>query len=102
MVEFIECEIRSFFSANPSDADAAFTFAGLSSYERLLAHACSAYNSLNSSSSDDPEAASGRRGGGGGRLLRVENPSGGKFVPSDPSLAAFLRRRLLASKEATS
>merc|ERR1719507_2453420 len=29
MVEFIECEIRSFFSANPSDPDAAFTFAGL-------------------------------------------------------------------------
>ena len=48
MVEFIECEIRSFFSANPSDPDAAFTFAGLSSYERLLAHACSAYNSLHS------------------------------------------------------
>ena len=58
MVEFLECEIRSFFSgANPSadSAEAAeaavLTFAGLSSYERLLAHACSAYNSLHSSSS---------------------------------------------------
>ena len=57
MVEFLECEIRSFFSgADPSaDSEAAeaavLTFAGLSSYERLLAHACSAYNSLHSSSS---------------------------------------------------
>ena len=58
MVEFLECEIRSFFSgANPSAdsteaAEAAvLTFAGLSSYERLLAHACSAYNSLHCSSS---------------------------------------------------
>ena len=44
---------------------------------------------------DDPAAAAGR-------LLRVEIPSGTKFVPSDPSLAAFLRRRLLAGKEAAS
>lgn len=89
MVEFLECEIRSFFSANPS-ADS-FTFTGLSSYERLLAHACSAYNALQSTSSDAPA----------GRMLRVENPSGAKFVPSDPSLAAFLRRRLVASKATT-
>ena len=48
MVEGLEEEIRSFFVRNPSEKS--YVLKGLSSYERLLAHAASAYNYLKSRS----------------------------------------------------
>ncbi len=47
MIEGLEEEIRDFFSKRPNDE---YYARGLSSYERLLAHACSSYNSLLSQS----------------------------------------------------
>ena len=47
MLEALESEITEFFSIQP---DAVYVVGGLSSFERLLAHACSAYNFLQSNS----------------------------------------------------
>lgn len=80
MVEGLEDRIRSFFESKPSES---LYLTGLSSYERLLAHACSAYNYLHSKSFDTP---------GGQRELRIENPAP-NFNPSDPSLSSYLTIR---------
>ena len=47
MVESLEDDIRSFFEASPNSV---YIAGHLSSYERLLAHACCAYNRLSSRS----------------------------------------------------
>lgn len=61
MVEGLEEEIRSFFVRNPTEKS--YVLKGLSSYERLLAHAASAYNYLKSRSKnltdkDSPDSQS--------------------------------------------
>ncbi len=50
MVESLEEDIRSFFLENPN---AVYEAGNLSSYERLLAHACCSYNRLVSRSKED-------------------------------------------------
>jgi hypothetical protein len=65
MVDFVESEISSYFSSPESDdkGDHHLVLSGLSSYERLIAHACSAYNSLQSRSFDCIGDGGGRERG---------------------------------------
>lgn len=79
MLEGLDKEICDFFESDP---EAVFISQGLSSYERLLAHACSMYYQLRSQSLDVE----------GIRTLTIENPSS-TFKPIDPSLPNYLRMR---------
>ena len=85
MIEGLENDIREFFTQNPNHK---YILSGLTSYERLLAHACSNYNLLNSNSLDDPKA------GGGVRTLTIANPSSPRFIKPEPSLTNYLRARM--------
>ena len=107
MVENLEEDIRSFFMAKPNSV---YIAGDLSSYERLLAHACCTYNRLSSRSESGYNVASnlgpeitcaqtcagfdddGGGGGGGSRKLRVENPFP-RFCPTDPCLSVYLQTR---------
>jgi len=81
MLEALENEIVEFFTENP---DTDYISSELSSYERLLVHAASSYNRLNSRSYDE----------NGQRILLVENKNKGKeFNPIDPSLTKYLQLR---------
>ncbi len=99
MVESLEQDITNFFTEKP---DSVYVADDLSSYERLLAHACCSYNSLTSRSKkinqlplramlyqlctgfDDDNC---RR-----RKLRVENPFS-RFHPTTPRLSVYLQER---------
>lgn len=83
MIEGLESDIRSFFEQNP-DSGSKYVLSGLTSYERLLAHACSNYNLLNSNSLDGQD---------GNRTLTIANPSP-KFTKPEPSLTDYLKTRL--------
>ena len=76
----LEEEIRGHFEADPASY---LLLDGLSSYERLLAHACSAYHSLVSHSFDFDDGEKKQR------KLKVENPKR-RFRAVDPKLADFL------------
>lgn len=79
MLEGLENDIRKFFIQNPNKD---YIVEELSSFERLLAHAASAYNFLQSHSFND----------GGKRKLKIENPRF-NFYPHDPSLSDYLKIR---------
>lgn len=78
MLRGIEESLNENFSKNP---ESEFVLA-LSSYERLLVHALSAYNCLNSYSFDQ----------NGQRLVRVENPRR-QFFKKDPTLTDYVAIR---------
>jgi len=80
MLAGLEEQIIGHFVANPEEC---FVTAGLSSYERLLAHTCCMYNHLISESFDE----------NGVRKLRVVNPNGNHFEPVDPDLVKYLTIR---------
>ena len=81
MLEGIENQIRETFVADPATE---YITSDLSSYERLLVHAASSYNQLNSRSFDK----------NGKRTLIVENRNKYKrFKPVDPSLSNYLKIR---------
>jgi len=79
MLEHLEEQIISHFLENPKES---FEVSDLSSYERLLAHTCSMYNSLNSQSFDK----------NGVRILKIVNPRM-NFEPIDPRLVKYLQMR---------
>lgn len=81
MLEALENQIIEFFKANP---DTEYVTSELSSYERLLVHAASSYNQLCSRSFDR----------NGKRILMIENRKKNKtFVPLDPTLSKYLKKR---------
>lgn len=79
MFEHLEEQIISHFMQYPEKS---YEVSDLSSYERLLAHTCSMYNSLNSQSFDK----------NGVRILKIVNPRM-KFEPIDPRLCKYLKMR---------
>ncbi|XP_040579556.1 R3H domain-containing protein 4 [Lepeophtheirus salmonis] len=79
MLAGLESEIIDFFTKNPQSS---YIAEELSSYERLLAHACSSYHCLYSYSFNE----SGRR------KLKIANPNQIFYKP-DPSLSSYLQER---------
>jgi len=79
MLEHLEEQIVTHFTQNPGQS---FEVSDLSSYERLLAHTCSMYNSLVSQSFDK----------NGVRILKIVNPRM-DFEPIDPRLVKYLQMR---------
>jgi hypothetical protein len=81
MLEALETQIVEYFRENP---DTEYMSSELSSYERLLVHAASSYNKLDSRSFDK----------NGKRILVVQNRNKkNAFCPVDPSLSKYLKIR---------
>lgn len=81
MLEALENEIVEYFRENPGTE---YISSELSSYERLLVHAASSYNKLDSRSFDK----------NGKRILVIHNRNQKKsFCPVDPSLSKYLTIR---------
>ena len=81
MLEALENEIVEYFRENPGTE---YISSELSSYERLLVHAASSYNKLDSRSFDK----------NGKRILVIHNRNQKKsFCPVDPSLSKYLKIR---------
>lgn len=76
----VEQTIIEHFLENPQED---FEVGNWNSFERLLAHICCMYNSLNSQSFDE----------GNQRKIRIINPNKQTFVPIDPNLCLYLTLR---------
>ena len=81
MLEALENQIVEYFREHPGTE---YISSELSSYERLLVHAASSYNKLDSRSFDK----------NGKRILVVQNRNKkNTFCPVDPSLSKYLKIR---------